>query len=214
MNDQDLYDLSLAITPSIDGEPSLHLRVVTIVTVSPLTVLLDTTIVPAVILSGTAPPVGAVAVALTRLNDTPLLLGTPSQAPWGAAWGEVAYAERTSNQTGITVITDLTDLSITWTAVAGRKYLVTGHVLALQNTAAGIPEVRITTGGNAEAGSIAAFTVAAGEFATLTPRARLTGLAAGSVTYKLRATTTAGTFTSQASATRVASILAQDIGPV
>jgi hypothetical protein len=56
-------------------------------------------------------------------------------ATWGSpsavAWGEVGYAERTTDITGIgTSDTDLTDLSVTFTAVTGRRYRTACQVLA------------------------------------------------------------------------------------
>lgn len=42
--------------------------------------------------------------------------------PWNMPWGIVGYAKRTSNITGITSQQDITNLSVTWTAVAGRHY--------------------------------------------------------------------------------------------
>ena len=45
----------------------------------------------------------------------------------GAA-GVVGYAQVTEDQTGIMTIADLTGLAVTFTAVAGRRYKVTGHV--------------------------------------------------------------------------------------
>jgi len=43
---------------------------------------------------------------------------------WNMPWGVVGRAKVTANQTGITTITDLTGLSVTWTAVANRVYRI------------------------------------------------------------------------------------------
>jgi hypothetical protein len=45
------------------------------------------------------------------------------------------YAQATSDQGSITAVTDLTSLTVTFTAVAGRRYKVTGYVSISQGTA-------------------------------------------------------------------------------
>jgi hypothetical protein len=45
---------------------------------------------------------------------------------WNTAWGQVAYNQRTSNITGVgTTTTEVT--SVTFTAVAGRRYSIAGY---------------------------------------------------------------------------------------
>ena len=49
-------------------------------------------------------------------------------------WGLMGYAENLSlAQTGITTVTDITSLTVTFTGVAGRRYRVDGYLL-LQST--------------------------------------------------------------------------------
>jgi hypothetical protein len=57
----------------------------------------------------------------------------PTLAEFNAiGWGQQAHAERTSDVTGITTAdTDLTDLTVTLTTVAGRRYRLTAGVHAI-----------------------------------------------------------------------------------
>jgi len=67
--------------------------------------------------------VTATALSAQQLNNYP--------------FGLVGYAENTSlAQTGITTVTDITGLSVTFTGVAGRRYRVEGYLL-LQSTVSG-----------------------------------------------------------------------------
>jgi len=69
--------------------------------------------VPTVVLGqvGTPAWANAVSAAVTELQA----------GPW--------YAQAVANQTGITTVTDLTGCTVTFTAVAGRRYKVTGVAL-------------------------------------------------------------------------------------
>jgi len=42
--------------------------------------------------------------------------------PWNTSWGTIVKAEKTAVQGGITTIVDVTNMSVTWTAIAGRRY--------------------------------------------------------------------------------------------
>lgn len=69
--------------------------------------------------------VAAGATSITNANITDLRVRAYTNGHWNTAWGEVAYAGATSNQvfTGTTEI-DITGCSVTWNAIAGRKYEV------------------------------------------------------------------------------------------
>ena len=54
--------------------------------------------------------------------------------------GTVGYAEVTANQTGITTETNLTSLSLTFTAVSGRRYRITGAIDIASSVADGAAE--------------------------------------------------------------------------
>lgn len=126
--------------------------------------------------------------------------------------GRVAYAEATSDQTGITAEADLTGLTVTFTAVSGRWYQITGQVLAQQLTSTGAAAGKITDGSNTEVqrfGQNQAF-LANGVEVWHGSRS-ITGLS-GSQTFKLRMSTSAGTIGALATSTRPNYILVEDIG--
>jgi hypothetical protein len=107
--------------------------------------------------------------------------------------GEVAYAEITANQGSITTITDVTGLSVTWTAVAGRVYEVTVQALILSSVADDICQLAITNAANTiqSWGAVSSRSPSAfGESVGCTKR--VTGLS-GAITWKARAARQAGT---------------------
>jgi hypothetical protein len=143
----------------------------------------------------------------------------PDVKPWGSAWGTVARASTLPTGPGITVphntiaaLADVAGMSATWTAVAGRLYKVTASAIILQNTSGGIADIRIATSGNVQVNQ-GSYGLPAGTYATANVTAILVGLAAGAVTYKLRATTTAGSVNIQMGATTPGIFLVEDIGP-
>lgn len=126
-------------------------------------------------------------------------------------WGIMGYASATANQSGITTATDVTGLSITFTANSTRYYKTTFYTFsALQNTAAGYPEIRITDGSNVQKQSGVIY-LGAGEQAPMFVSVVETGLS-GSTTRKARAVTTAGTLLLAASSTSPMFIVVEDIG--
>ena len=127
--------------------------------------------------------------------------------------GVVAYAEVTANQTGFTsTASDITSLTATWTAVAGRRYRITGHLgCAQQNTSGGFWNLQITDASNTIQ-ALAPHSLAVGEQAPITAF-EVVVPGAGSITRKLRARTSAGTGDVLASSARTAFILVEDIGP-
>ncbi len=138
--------------------------------------------------------------------------------PWNLPWGPVApVAQVTANQGSITTIVDATSLTITFTAVANRRYRV--HInTALQSTVAtdqGLVTLAdaANTVLNSRSGQFAASANVALPFSfthdTVTPAV------AGSYTFKLRFTRTAGsgTLTMPASASMISQLTVEDIGP-
>jgi hypothetical protein len=126
-------------------------------------------------------------------------------------WGIMGYAQATANQTGITTETNVTGLSVTFTADSTRYYKTTIYTFsALQNTAAGYAEFKITDGSNVQKQSGVIYQ-GAGVQSPLCVSVVETGLS-GSVTRKARALTNAGTLTLAASATSPMFIVVEDIG--
>lgn len=125
--------------------------------------------------------------------------------------GHVVSASTTTTQSGITAATDITGLSVTFTAVGGRRLRVSATLRMAVITTLGTAELLLTDGSNniidkasitLEPGYTSAFHV----WTIQTP-------AAGSVTYKVRATVGGGgSITTQPSATQVGRLLVEDIG--
>ena len=133
--------------------------------------------------------------------------------------GKMGYAEVTADQSTITTVADLTSLTVTWTAVAARRYRLTFEGSLETSSAPSVNTVYITNSSNT-AVATRAFSLAANASAGETPQwvgatVTLTGLS-GSVTYKVRAAYTpdsVGSLTLKASATAPAYFLVEDIGP-
>lgn len=138
--------------------------------------------------------------------------GTSWRLPWNMPWGRMAsIADIAANQTGITTVVDVTGGSLTFTAVTGRYYKFSAISVLIQNTAPGIPELLITDNSNNIKQDVG-LNLATGAVQTVTAT-WLTTIAAGSVTYKLRARTNAGTLTIQAQALQPTQFFVEDIGP-
>lgn len=124
--------------------------------------------------------------------------------------GRMASATRTSNQTGIgTSVTDLTSLTVTFTAVAGRKYRITGQATFVQSATASTAILYLLAGATQ-------IGLSAGEVVGTFGRTQTVIVehtpGAGSVTYKLQASCDAGTMSVSASSTAPCSIIVEDIG--
>jgi hypothetical protein len=136
---------------------------------------------------------------------------------WNAAWGVVAQASSTSDQSGITTTTDITFTTSnnTWTGVAGRLYEIVMTIRPGQVTTAGTQEIFIQTGvsgaGTSLQDSISNGTVAAGNIGQTQHVAYHTG--SGALSAHARATTTAGTMLIQNSSVKGWFVI-KDIGPI
>ena len=118
----------------------------------------------------------------------------------------------TSFSSTSTTAVDVTGLSVTFTAEAGRRYLIQ-LVASAQNSGANTTQIYITTSGNTALAEgftqkIASATTTISTFTVQTP-------AAGSVTYKVRGNATAGTWDVYGTNTRAelaSRLLVTDIG--
>lgn len=87
-------------------------------------------------------------------TDTGLLLvyygaTTGWQRPWGMPWGHIASDESpTSDQGSITTLTDITGVSVTFTAVASRYYKVTLWVPSIFQVTGGAITLQIANSAN------------------------------------------------------------------
>ena len=126
--------------------------------------------------------------------------------------GTVSVASTGSSQTGISAVTDLTLLSVTFTAVASRRYLITGLVNYRQRTSSGLVTVEIAYAGTTVLASWVE-THATDDYGTAYfSMYHVPG--AGSITYRLRAQTSAGTvdINPQGLSTVPSMIIVQDVG--
>ena len=131
--------------------------------------------------------------------------------PWNLPWGQVGSATTSTATTSISSsYSDLTGLSVTWTAVANRRYKVTGYS-DLSSTSASIARLAITDG-SANVKAQAQQALAANDVAAQTVFEVFTGTA-GSTTRKLRGLVTAGTGATQSNVYGPHLILVEDIGP-
>lgn len=135
---------------------------------------------------------------------------------WNAPWGFIGYAARTSNVSVGTGTSDITDCSITFTAVANRYYRVFGHTLMNSNHGAAQDiDFRIAVDGTV------ARLIPNTTFANPGPGDRIsfdltyvTTLTAGSRTIKLQGSFSAGASnTFDANTNDPSFILIEDIGP-
>lgn len=126
------------------------------------------------------------------------------------AGGTIAYAQVTANQAGITTITDLTGLSVTFTAATGRRYKITGFALLSSSVATDVYRISLTDGSN----NLLQLNENVASSTSAPIVMRIDTPSAGSLTYKLRATRQAGTgnVTLNAGPGLPAFILVEDIG--
>lgn len=129
----------------------------------------------------------------------------------GLPWGVMGYVlGGTSDQTGISAVADVTGLSVTFTAVSTRLYRTTVYLAISQQTSGGTVAVIIADGASTQVNrtdlTLATNDAAAVAFAHLE-----TG-ASGSITRKVRVSTSAGTMTVRGAAALRAYILVEDLG--
>ena len=131
--------------------------------------------------------------------------------PWNMPWGLVASASTSTATTNVgSSYTDVTGLTVTWTAVANRRYKVTGYVDTGNNTAS-TARVAITDGSN-NVQAQSQQTLAANDVATQVVHQIFTGTAA-STTRKLRIQFSAGSGATQSNVYGPHLIFVEDIGP-
>jgi hypothetical protein len=106
--------------------------------------------------------------------------------------GYKAQAIRSAIQSGVgTGGTDLTDLTVTFTAAANRRYIALASVTARQRTAAGLVYLFIVADGNNVGGGLTSVT--ADGYCSLEATSKVFTPAAGSVTVKLQGRTSNNT---------------------
>ena len=127
-------------------------------------------------------------------------------------WGVVGTAVRTAGDLTITTTNqDLTGMSITFTAVAGRLYRASWGANALKNTTAGYIQISFTDSTPTLYGFSLTYGVN-GNYVNLSGVSVISGLTAGSKTFKLRGITENNTATLLAQATGPLQFIIEDIG--
>lgn len=169
-----------------------------------------------VVTTSGALPTGIVGRTVYTTDDHKLQVfagATPTlRPPWNLPWGIQGIATTSSGQAGVTSSgADLTGLSVTFTAVANRRYRITGYVCLLKNTSAGLMRFLITDGSNTQLRLALLYAPTSGTYYNIHTSVVHTP-AAGSFTYKLRASSDTNTM-DVAHGTDPGFILVEDIGP-
>lgn len=168
--------------------------------------------VPANAISLARVRVGAAATTVTNANITSLRV-MATQKPWNLPWGVVFEAQKTSNQTPVTSLTDLTGLTTgSITPVANRKYKVTVYGFGSSTVAGDIIGFVINNGASIQSSA----TLLAGAGTGLSSMAVARFVTSGSaVTIKAQMGRTSGTgvITNVASATTPTNFIVEDMGP-
>lgn len=134
-------------------------------------------------------------------------------APWNTAWGRVAFASISSDQTPITTVTDATGYSITFTAVAGRRYKLSSYGLFSTTTADNVVRLDICNSSNTVLVRGTGHIVIANNGIAVSAMTFVTP-SAGSVTYKCRTQRQGGSGTvTLASSVDNGFLSAEDVGP-
>ena len=142
--------------------------------------------------------------------------GSAWYANWNLPFGVVGTVSSVAGNITINTgaLQNVTLMTLTWTAIAGRTYKFTAVGSALKNTSTSWTKLAVTTGAGAETGIAVYASAAAGEYANLSLSGFLTGIAAGSQTYKLMSTTGSATATLIRSGSDAFQFIIEDIGPV
>jgi hypothetical protein len=170
---------------------------------------------PGVIDNTAARPASPYEGQMVYQKDTDEILaynGTAWTRPQNMPWGVMGYVTKATTQTSITTEVDLSGLSITWTAVAGRVYKFTAH-LNLSSAIGGDYTLFLNDGSS----NIleAAEKLAATDRESCDFEVYVSGITAGSKTYKLRLTATNDTtvFGASTRASIASQFIVEDIGP-
>ena len=133
-------------------------------------------------------------------------------APSNTAWGIVGRAQKTTDTSLTTSLTDISGLSVTWTAVSSRLYKVSFTCICAVGTADAFLTVGICDSSNTVKQLSRGTGGASGAQFGVNGFFYESGLS-GSVTRKLRSDVNTGTGTIYAGATYPFQFIVEDIGP-
>ena len=151
----------------------------------------------------------------TDTNEDLVYYATPAQwrRPWTMPWGYIANSNTTTPTVSGTLGVPLTVASVTWTAVANRRYRVAYHAVRVLAGATGDTVVTVFTNAADVAQSNASVTLFANNdsmslvgWCTITP-------AAGSYTMKLRSASVGANAVTWQNSNYETRMLVEDIGP-
>jgi hypothetical protein len=148
----------------------------------------------------------------TDTDKTLVWNGSAWYANWNSAWGKVALATSTAAQSGISTVQDITGMSVTFTAIAGRQYKITMFLPQMNGTVPGDrTRIDITDGSNTLLAAVYNQVLTNGHSINFT----YLRTASGSVTYKGRMARDVGTGTvsTYADGDSIRFLLVEDIGP-
>jgi hypothetical protein len=150
-------------------------------------------------------------------TDTDKILawtGSAWYAPWNMAWGSLGGAYRLSgNVTATTTTGDITGMSVTFTAVAGRRYKATWTATGEKQISTGWTGVYLANSANTIFTSVYS-TASAGGYVNLSGTTFFDNIPAGSYTMKLRVQCVSDTTLILASGQNPCILLVEDVGPV
>ena len=170
--------------------------------------------------SGTRPSSPTEGMTIYETDTDKLLIYTTAttlwQPPWNMAWGAVATVESSAVEQGsITSVADVTGVTVTFTAVANRRYRIMADGIWFQTTTPGVGSFTITNG----AGTLLTLGGRSDEFigAAATQSSfhvkAYTTLTSGSQTVKLRAAALSGTAMTIFNSTAKSTLVVEDAGP-
>ena len=111
---------------------------------------------------------------------------------YGRAGQEAGYTEITATSSAFTAEADVSGLSVTWTAISGRTYMIIFDGAVQSSVANDVIYIYITTSANTHVQELQTLCPVATRVHHVHGFARETGLS-GSVTYKIRAERVVGT---------------------
>lgn len=158
-------------------------------------------------------------------DDTSLLVDTVAPSTLAAdtaftskyapiSLGHIATTSKTTQQSGITTVTDITSFSVTFTAVAGRRYRITVNALAFSSVTGDVAQLQLTSNDGATVLQLAQVALGTSNMGVSCVILAYITPSAGSVTYKVRLLRNAGTgtLTFDCGAVYPARIVVEDVG--
>lgn len=130
-------------------------------------------------------------------------------------FGVVGLVQKVSgNFTVTTTISDVTGMSVAFTALANRLYKFSVLCTGLKNTSATWTGIYLTNSGNGIYAQVYATPASAGQYYNLSFPCYLSGFTPGSITVKLRAQCSTDTSTFLAGPESPLQLIVEDMGPI